>query len=189
MATHPSILAREFHGQRSLEGYSHEVSKGRTWVTKTHMSTELVMASNHLILCCPLPFLPSIFPSIRVFRRCQVDVEGKIPGVSHATSPQTNQKKDTHPTAFTSNFAYKNFSPQKNKKCLGKIRESSELLNMSHSFLLGPTINLSLLHTLTFCFIWFHCALGPWNQFNNNFTIEISLCMLSLLTSILGEIN
>ena len=28
---------------------------------------ELVMASNHLILCHPLLFLPSIFPSIRVF--------------------------------------------------------------------------------------------------------------------------
>ena len=28
---------------------------------------ELVMPSNHLILCCPLLFLPSIFPSIRVF--------------------------------------------------------------------------------------------------------------------------
>ena len=28
---------------------------------------ELVMPSNHLILCCPLVFLPSIFPSIRVF--------------------------------------------------------------------------------------------------------------------------
>ena len=31
------------------------------------MSTELVMPSNHLILCCPLLLLPSIFPSIRVF--------------------------------------------------------------------------------------------------------------------------
>ena len=31
------------------------------------LSFELVMASNHLILCCPLLFLPSIFPSIRVF--------------------------------------------------------------------------------------------------------------------------
>ena len=28
---------------------------------------ELIMPSNHLILCCPLLFLPSIFPSIRVF--------------------------------------------------------------------------------------------------------------------------
>ena len=31
------------------------------------MSIELVMPSNHLILCCPLLVLPSIFPSIRVF--------------------------------------------------------------------------------------------------------------------------
>ena len=31
------------------------------------MSIVLVMPSNHLILCCPLLLLPSIFPSIRVF--------------------------------------------------------------------------------------------------------------------------
>ena len=31
------------------------------------MSIELVMSSNHLILCCPLLLLPSIFPSIMVF--------------------------------------------------------------------------------------------------------------------------
>ena len=31
------------------------------------MSIELVMPSNHLILCCPLLTLPSIFPSIRIF--------------------------------------------------------------------------------------------------------------------------
>ena len=31
------------------------------------MSTELVMPSNHLILCLPLLLLPSIFHSIRVF--------------------------------------------------------------------------------------------------------------------------
>ena len=31
------------------------------------MSIESVMPSNHLILWCPLLFLPSIFPSIRVF--------------------------------------------------------------------------------------------------------------------------
>ena len=30
------------------------------------MSTELVMPSNHLVLCCPLLLLPPIFPSIRV---------------------------------------------------------------------------------------------------------------------------
>ena len=31
------------------------------------MSLKLVLPSNHLILCCPLLFLPSILPSIRVF--------------------------------------------------------------------------------------------------------------------------
>ena len=31
------------------------------------MSVELVMPSNHFILCCPLLLLPSIFPSIQVF--------------------------------------------------------------------------------------------------------------------------
>ena len=31
------------------------------------MSIELVMPSKHLILCCPLLLVPSIFPSIRVF--------------------------------------------------------------------------------------------------------------------------
>ena len=31
------------------------------------ISIESMMLSNHLILCCPLPLLPSIFPSIRVF--------------------------------------------------------------------------------------------------------------------------
>ena len=33
------------------------------------MSIELVIPSNHLILCCPLLLLPSIFSSIRVFSK------------------------------------------------------------------------------------------------------------------------
>ena len=33
------------------------------------MSTESIMLSNHLILCCPLLLLPSIFPSTRVFSK------------------------------------------------------------------------------------------------------------------------
>ena len=31
------------------------------------MSLQSVMLSNHLILCCPLLLLPSIFPRIKVF--------------------------------------------------------------------------------------------------------------------------
>ena len=38
-----------------------------SWSSLKLMSIESVMPSNHLILCCPLLLLPSIFPSIRVF--------------------------------------------------------------------------------------------------------------------------
>ena len=38
-----------------------------SWSLLEFMSIELVMLSNHLIRCCPLLLLPSIFPSIRVF--------------------------------------------------------------------------------------------------------------------------
>ena len=38
-----------------------------SWSPPKPMSIESVMPSNHLILCCPLLLLPSIFPSIKVF--------------------------------------------------------------------------------------------------------------------------
>ena len=38
-----------------------------SWSPPKPMSVELLMPSNHLILCHPLLLLPSIFPSIKVF--------------------------------------------------------------------------------------------------------------------------
>ena len=38
-----------------------------SWSSLKFMSIVLVVLSNHLIFCCPLLLLPSIFPSIRVF--------------------------------------------------------------------------------------------------------------------------
>ena len=38
----------------------------RSWL-KLIMSAELLMPSHHLIFCCPLLLLPSIFPRTRVF--------------------------------------------------------------------------------------------------------------------------
>ena len=38
-----------------------------SWSLLKLMFTELVMSSNHLVLCCSLLLLPTIFPSIRVF--------------------------------------------------------------------------------------------------------------------------
>ena len=43
------------------------LSMNNSWSLLKLMSIKLVMPSNHLILCCPLLLLPSIFPSIRVF--------------------------------------------------------------------------------------------------------------------------
>jgi len=43
------------------------LSINNSWNPPKLMSIELMMPSNHLILCCPLLLLPSIFPSIRVF--------------------------------------------------------------------------------------------------------------------------
>ena len=52
----------------------HGISQARIldWVAISRrlfklMSIELVMPSNHLILCCPFLLLPSVFPSINVF--------------------------------------------------------------------------------------------------------------------------
>ena len=38
-----------------------------SWSLLRLMSTELMMLSSHLILCCSLLLLPSLFPNIRVF--------------------------------------------------------------------------------------------------------------------------
>ena len=38
-----------------------------SWRLPKLMSIELVMPSNHLILCCPLLLLPLVFPNIRGF--------------------------------------------------------------------------------------------------------------------------
>ena len=48
---------------------AHQASLSITnsWSSPKFMSIESVMPSNHLILCCPLLLLPSIFLSIRVF--------------------------------------------------------------------------------------------------------------------------
>ena len=44
-----------------------DLSITNSWSLLKLMSIESVMPSNHLILCCPLFLLPSMFPSIRVF--------------------------------------------------------------------------------------------------------------------------
>ena len=63
-----------------------------SWSLPKFVSTESVMLSNHLILCCPLLLLPSICPSTRVFSneglfpfRLLASIDRYLPG--HWVSP------------------------------------------------------------------------------------------------------
>ena len=71
---HPTSIPHQF--SRSVVSNSEtpwtavsqaSLSITNSWGLIKLMSIELVMPSNHLILCCPLLLLPSIFPSIMVF--------------------------------------------------------------------------------------------------------------------------
>ena len=60
--SHVPLFATPWNGARQ-PSLSFTVS----WSLLKLMSTESAMPSKHLILCCPLLLLPSLFPSIRVF--------------------------------------------------------------------------------------------------------------------------
>ena len=66
------------------------------------MSIELAMASNHLILCCPLLLLPSIFSSIGSFPMSQLFTSGvQNIGVSVSTSVLPMNNQDWSPLEWT----------------------------------------------------------------------------------------
>ena len=66
------------------------------------MSIELVMLSNHLILCHPLLLLPSIFPSISVFSNESVlHIRCQSIGVSASASVLPMNIQDWSPLGWT----------------------------------------------------------------------------------------
>ena len=66
------------------------------------MSIESMMPSNHLIICCPLLLLPSIFPSIRVFSNESVlCIRWQRIGVSASTSILPMNTQDWSPLGWT----------------------------------------------------------------------------------------
>ena len=65
-------------------------------------SIESVILSNHLILCCPLLLLPSIFSSIRVFQMSQLFASGgQSIGVSASTLVLPMNTQDYCPLGWT----------------------------------------------------------------------------------------
>ena len=62
------------------------------------MSIESVMPPSHLILCCPLLLLSSIFPSIRVFsNESALHIRGQSTGVSASASVLPKNTQDWSP--------------------------------------------------------------------------------------------
>ena len=63
-----------------------------SWTLLKFMSIESVMLSSHFILCRPLLFLPSVFPSIRVFSVSQLFASGgqSIEAQASASIPSMN---------------------------------------------------------------------------------------------------
>ena len=73
-----------------------------SWGLLQLMSIESVMPSNHLILCHPLLFLPSIFPSIRDFQMSQLFASGgQSIGVSTSTLVLPVNIQDWFPLGWT----------------------------------------------------------------------------------------
>ena len=77
-----------------------------SWSLFKLMSIESVKPSNHLILCCPLLFLPSIFPSIRVFSNesticVNIDASGQSIGTSASASVLPMNIQDWFPLGLT----------------------------------------------------------------------------------------
>ena len=65
------------------------------------MSIESVRPSNHLILCYPLLFLPSIFPNIRIFSNESALHIRWLIGVSASTSVLPMNTQDWSPSGWT----------------------------------------------------------------------------------------
>ena len=101
------------------------------------MSVESVMLSNHLILCCPLLLLPSIFPSIRVFSNESVlrIRWSKYWNYSFSISP-SNIIQDWSPLQWTSWISLQS-------KGLLRVFSTPQFKSISSSalsFLCGPTL-------------------------------------------------
>ena len=82
--------------------YQASLSITNSWSPPKLMSIELVMPSNHLILCHPLLLPPSIFPSIRVFsNESTLHIRWPSIGVSASTSVLPMNTQDQSPLGWT----------------------------------------------------------------------------------------
>ena len=142
-----------------------------SWNLLKLMSIESLMSSNHLILCRPLPFLPSIFPSIRAFQMSQLFVSGgQNIGVSASTSVLPMKTQDSFPFGWTGWISlqskglsriFSNTTVQKHQLSGSQL----SLWSISHNHtwpLEKPQLWLSGLLLAKWCLCFLICCLGWW---------------------------
>ena len=101
------------------------------------MSIELVMPSNHLILCHPLLLPPSIFPSIRVFQMSKFFISGgQSIGVSASTSVFPMNTQDWSSLEWT---GWISFSPRDSQES-SPTPQFKSINPSAISFLYSPTL-------------------------------------------------
>ena len=101
------------------------------------MSIELVMPSNHLILCHPLLLLPSIFPSIRSFPMSQFFSSGaQRTGVSASASVLPMNTQDWSPLGWTGWISLHAKGPQESSP----TPQFKSINSLALSFLYSPTL-------------------------------------------------
>ena len=108
-----------------------------SWSLLKLMSTESVIPSNHLILCCPLLLLPSIFPASGSFQISQFFASGdQSIGVSASTSVLSMNTQDWPPLGWT---GWISCSPRDSQK--SSPTQQFKSINFSAlSFLYSPTL-------------------------------------------------
>ena len=85
-----------------IAAHQASLSITNSWSLPKPMSIELVMPSNHLILCCPLLLLPSIFPSIMIFSdKPALRIRWPTIEVSASTSVLPMNTQDWSPLRWT----------------------------------------------------------------------------------------
>ena len=94
------------------------------------MAVESIMPSNHLIFCCPLLLLPSIFSSIRIFSNQQalcISIQRKscsfLNGAKKKKIPQTSKQKQPKKQV---SFCHRMW--HSNSRCNNLVRNSWQLI-------------------------------------------------------------
>ena len=105
------------------------------WSLLKNMSIESVMPSNHLILCCPLPIPPSIFPSIRVYSSQSVlhIRRPKYWSFGFSISPSNEY-------SGLISFRIDNFDPAVQGTLKSLLQQHSSKASIFCSFLYSPTL-------------------------------------------------